>query len=194
MSSEPDSGEENAPTPDPTAGTTHTTEGESLLSVRDLDAGYGDLQILDGVDLDVADGEYVTVVGPNGAGKSTVMKSVFGLATYMGGRITLDGGVVTESRDHVDRAGDRLRRATGHVFHLEEDRLELLPRHFLLVASDGAVHTPTHEVQHRNSSRKRLDSDTPGQAPSVLDDEFVHQNNRNQGEGDFHFRGHACDR
>jgi branched-chain amino acid transport system ATP-binding protein len=61
-----------------------------LLSVRDLDAGYGDLQVLDGVDLDVRDGEYVTIVGPNGAGKSTVMKSVFGLTTHMGGTVTFD--------------------------------------------------------------------------------------------------------
>jgi branched-chain amino acid transport system ATP-binding protein len=67
------------------------TYADSLLQVRDLDAGYGDLQILEDVDLDVADEEYVTIVGPNGAGKSTVMKSVFGLTTYMGGSVTFDG-------------------------------------------------------------------------------------------------------
>jgi len=59
----------------------------SLLTVGDLDAGYGDLQVLDGIDLDVNDGEYVAIVGPNGAGKSTVMKSVFGLTDHMGGDI-----------------------------------------------------------------------------------------------------------
>ncbi|MFB6178292.1 MAG: ABC transporter ATP-binding protein [Halorientalis sp.] len=63
------------------------TKSESLLTVRNLDAGYGDLQILEDVDLDVQDEEYVTIVGPNGAGKSTVMKSVFGLTTYMGGTV-----------------------------------------------------------------------------------------------------------
>ena len=62
----------------------------SLLEVRGLDAGYGDLQILTDVDLDVDDQEYVTIVGPNGAGKSTVMKSVFGLTTYMGGTVRFD--------------------------------------------------------------------------------------------------------
>jgi branched-chain amino acid transport system ATP-binding protein len=62
----------------------------SLLAVRGLDAGYGDLQILTDVDLDVDDEEYVTIVGPNGAGKSTVMKSVFGLTTYMGGTVRFD--------------------------------------------------------------------------------------------------------
>ena len=63
----------------------------SLLEVRGLDAGYGDLQILTDVELDVDDGEYITIVGPNGAGKSTVMKSVFGLTTHMGGTVTFDG-------------------------------------------------------------------------------------------------------
>ncbi|MEF8785900.1 MAG: ABC transporter ATP-binding protein [Haloarculaceae archaeon] len=63
----------------------------TLLSVQNLDAGYGDLQILDGVDMRIEDGEYIAIVGPNGAGKSTVMKSVFGLTTYMGGEILFDG-------------------------------------------------------------------------------------------------------
>lgn len=71
---------------------------ESLLSVRDLDAGYGDLQVLDGVDMDVGDGEYVVIVGPNGAGKSTVMKSVFGLTTYMGGSVRFDGEEISQRR------------------------------------------------------------------------------------------------
>jgi len=62
----------------------------TLLEVEDLDAGYGDLQILDGVDMDVEAGEYVSIVGPNGAGKSTVMKTIFGLTTYMDGSIRFD--------------------------------------------------------------------------------------------------------
>ena len=71
---------------------------QSLLEVRDLDAGYGDLQILTDVDMDVADGEYVTIVGPNGAGKSTVMKSVFGLTTHMGGTVTFEDEDITGLR------------------------------------------------------------------------------------------------
>jgi len=63
----------------------------SLLAVENLDAGYGDLQILEDVDLAVDDGEYVAIVGPNGAGKSTLMKSVFGLTTHMGGRVSFAG-------------------------------------------------------------------------------------------------------
>jgi branched-chain amino acid transport system ATP-binding protein len=68
----------------------------TLLSVADLDAGYGDLQILDSVDMRVDSEEYVAIVGPNGAGKSTVMKSVFGLTTYMGGEVLFDDEDISE--------------------------------------------------------------------------------------------------
>jgi len=67
----------------------------TLLDVRDLDAGYGDLQVLRGVDIEVRDGEYVAIVGPNGAGKSTAMKAMVGLATRMGGVIEFDGADIS---------------------------------------------------------------------------------------------------
>ncbi len=70
----------------------------ALLDVTGLDAGYGDLQILEDVSLTVDDGEYVTIVGPNGAGKSTAMKTIFGLTTYMGGSITFDGEEISDRR------------------------------------------------------------------------------------------------
>ncbi len=78
----------------------------SLLEVSSLDAGYGDLQILEDIDLTVDAGEYVTIVGPNGAGKSTVMKSVFGLTNYMGGSITFDENDITGLRpEKIIRTG-----------------------------------------------------------------------------------------
>jgi branched-chain amino acid transport system ATP-binding protein len=89
----------------------------TLLAVEDLDAGYGDLQILHGVDLAVDDGEYVAIVGPNGAGKSTAMKTVVGLTTYMGGRIAFEGqdiaGVATQK---IIERGIGYVPQTGNVF------------------------------------------------------------------------------
>ncbi|MDG5759628.1 ABC transporter ATP-binding protein [Natronococcus sp. A-GB1] len=70
----------------------------AVLEVAGLDAGYGDLQIIDDVDLTVDEGEYVTIVGPNGAGKSTVMKSVFGLTVHMGGSIEFAGEEISGYR------------------------------------------------------------------------------------------------
>lgn len=103
--------------PATTAGTAHAVEGDTLLEVRDLDAGYGDLQILEDVDLDVDNGEYVTVVGPNGAGKSTVMKSVFGLTTYMGGRVEFDDEEIQQlAPEQIIRRGIGFVPQTDNVF------------------------------------------------------------------------------
>ncbi|MFC7202010.1 ABC transporter ATP-binding protein [Haloferax namakaokahaiae] len=81
-----------------TSGAGVEDRDDVLLRVRDLDAGYGDLQILTDVDMDVFDGEYVTIVGPNGAGKSTTMKSVFGLTALMGGSVEFKGEDITGRR------------------------------------------------------------------------------------------------
>ena len=58
-----------------------------MLEIKDLDAGYGELQVLKGVDLEVKANQIVALIGPNGAGKSTVLKSIFNLATVYGGKI-----------------------------------------------------------------------------------------------------------
>lgn len=62
-----------------------------LLEVKNLNAGYGYLQILRDVSLKIDKGEYVCIVGPNGAGKSTTMKTIAGLISPMGGTILFNG-------------------------------------------------------------------------------------------------------
>jgi branched-chain amino acid transport system ATP-binding protein len=62
-----------------------------LLSVEQLSAGYGKLQILHNLSLSVEAGQFVGVFGPNGSGKSTLIKSIFGLTRIFGGTIRLDG-------------------------------------------------------------------------------------------------------
>jgi branched-chain amino acid transport system ATP-binding protein len=62
-----------------------------VLEVAGLEAGYGALQILFGVDLTVSEREHVLVFGPNGAGKSTFVKSLVGLVRPSSGSIRLDG-------------------------------------------------------------------------------------------------------
>ena len=66
-----------------------------LLEVKNLDAGYGYLQILRGVSLNIDTGEYVCIIGPNGAGKSTAMKTIAGLISPMGGSIVFNGEDIT---------------------------------------------------------------------------------------------------
>ena len=62
-----------------------------MLTVRDLRAGYSGMIAVDGVDLDVADGEAVALVGSNGAGKSTVVGAIAGLHRPVRGSIVFDG-------------------------------------------------------------------------------------------------------
>jgi branched-chain amino acid transport system ATP-binding protein len=63
----------------------------ALLSVRGLRAGYGGVEILRGIDLDVEAGDMVAVLGSNGAGKSTLNMTISGLVSIRGGSIEFDG-------------------------------------------------------------------------------------------------------
>ena len=63
-----------------------------LLQVEGLRAGYGEVDILHGVDLEVSGGDFVTVVGPNGAGKSTLLKAIFGVLRPRSGSVRLTIG------------------------------------------------------------------------------------------------------
>jgi branched-chain amino acid transport system ATP-binding protein len=58
-----------------------------LLQIKDLYSGYGKMEVLHGVNLEIAEGEIVAVLGPNGAGKTTLLNSVFGIATIFRGHI-----------------------------------------------------------------------------------------------------------
>lgn len=59
----------------------------ALLAVKDLTAGYGDVTIIEGINLQVEAGQITAVVGPNGCGKSTLLKSILGLARRFGGKV-----------------------------------------------------------------------------------------------------------
>ncbi len=63
----------------------------ALLSIKNLEVGYGPGQVLFGVDLEINSGELVVLIGPNGAGKSTVLRSVFGLTAWKKGGINFCG-------------------------------------------------------------------------------------------------------
>lgn len=63
----------------------------TMLRLRSVIAGYGGGDVLQGVDLDIAEGSIACIVGPNGAGKSTVLRTVSGLLRPREGEVVLDG-------------------------------------------------------------------------------------------------------
>ena len=77
----------------------------ALLEVRDVDFSYGPVQVLFGVDLEVARGEVLALLGTNGAGKSTLLRAISGLGRVDGGCIVFDGVDITGSEP-----GERVRR------------------------------------------------------------------------------------
>jgi branched-chain amino acid transport system ATP-binding protein len=77
------------------------------LVIDKLRAGYGHLDILHNVSLNVRQGEFVTLLGPNGAGKSTLLKTLYGMTTHKGGSINWKG---------KDIAGAKPRTFLSHGF------------------------------------------------------------------------------
>ncbi len=68
--------------------------GATKLSVQHLSKDFDGLQVLDDINIDVADGEFVCIVGPSGCGKTTFLRIVGGLETPSGGVTRIDGNVV----------------------------------------------------------------------------------------------------
>lgn len=62
-----------------------------MLRIEDLRAGYGELEILHGIDLEVREGEVVALIGANGAGKTTTLKTISGVVRASTGSITFEG-------------------------------------------------------------------------------------------------------
>ena len=71
-----------------------------LLQIRGVTAYYGSIVALKGIDLDVNNGEIVTLIGANGAGKSTLMMTVFGQPRASDGSIVYDGRDITRLPTH----------------------------------------------------------------------------------------------
>ena len=87
-----------------------TSAADPLLEIAGLDAGYGKIGVLHGVDLRVGRAEIVALLGPNGAGKTTLLRAVSGLLPTTAGTVTFSG---RNMRDAGPRAA--VRAGLAHV-------------------------------------------------------------------------------
>ncbi|MFE0350209.1 amino acid ABC transporter ATP-binding protein [Streptomyces griseoluteus] len=85
---------------------------DPLIELRDVNKHFGELHVLQDIDLTVGKGEVVVVIGPSGSGKSTLCRAINRLETIESGTITLDGQPLPEE----GRALARLRAEVGMVF------------------------------------------------------------------------------
>ncbi|MFD8260236.1 amino acid ABC transporter ATP-binding protein [Streptomyces griseoluteus] len=85
---------------------------DPLIELRDVNKHFGELHVLQDIDLTIGKGEVVVVIGPSGSGKSTLCRAINRLETIESGTITLDGQPLPEE----GRALARLRAEVGMVF------------------------------------------------------------------------------
>src|SRR5439155_14921685 len=122
-------------------------QAPAALHLGGLTAAYGSLQVLFGVDLDVAPGEIVALLGTNGAGKSTVLRAVAGLLPSTGGTVPLDvAGLAGAPADRIAAAGFALMPGGRGVFPTltVDDNLRLAT--WLLRADPAAAAAPRGEM------------------------------------------------
>lgn len=105
-----------------------------MLTVKDLHAAYGKVEVLHGVSLDVAKGQVVALIGSNGAGKTTTMRALSGMIKPTRGAVTLDGRDITGLDSHkIARAGlahsPEGRRVFSTMSVLDNLRLGAFPRY-----------------------------------------------------------------
>ena len=72
----------------------------SLLEVRDLHVGYGGINAVKGIDLDVGAGQMIALIGANGAGKTSTLRALSGLHRASAGRVIYDGADISQTRSH----------------------------------------------------------------------------------------------
>ena len=71
-----------------------------MLSISNLHAGYGNVEVLQGISLEVPKGRVVTLIGSNGAGKTTTMRAISGMIAPTAGTVTLAGQDITGRDSH----------------------------------------------------------------------------------------------
>ena len=89
-----------------------TTTHEPLVVLTDVNKHFGQLHVLQDINLTVGRGEVVVVIGPSGSGKSTLCRTINRLETYESGSITIDGQPLPEEGKELAR----LRADVGMVF------------------------------------------------------------------------------
>ena len=124
-----------------------------LLRCTGIDAAYGKVPVLFGVDLEVAEAEVVALLGTNGAGKSTVLRVVSGLLPATGGAVIFDGADITAPRPGAARRA-RPRHRPRRAGHLRlADRRRQPPRRRVDPAPRPGVPRPNPASRSSSCSR-----------------------------------------
>lgn len=135
-----------------------------LLRLERLGVSFGGVRALQGLDLEVGEGEIVSLIGPNGAGKTTVFNCVTGMARPSGGRVLLDGRPLVARRPH---------RITRHGVARTFQNIRLFANmtvlENVLVGSDARHRTSVPGALVRSRRHRREETDARALALALLD-------------------------
>lgn len=142
----------------------HAMSSDHLLQARGIVKRFGETTVLHGIDLDIADGEFVSVMGPSGCGKSTLLYAISGMDAPTEGSVMFDGVELT-ARSPKELAHLRLTRM-GFVFqqiHLLKNLTLLdnivLPGHLAGLASRDELTARARDLMERTGIATIADHD-----------------------------------
>lgn len=115
-----------------------------LIEVRDLWKSFGDLQVLQGIDLDIERGEVVVIIGPSGSGKSTLLRCLNRLEDPTSGSVKIDGVDITSRKANLPQ----IRRQVGMVFQ----HFNLFPH---MTALENVMEGPRTVLRSRREEAER---------------------------------------
>ncbi|QQC67740.1 amino acid ABC transporter ATP-binding protein [Paraburkholderia ginsengisoli] len=137
-----------------------------MIEVRDLRKRFGDVEVLRGVDLQIARSEVVCIIGPSGSGKSTLLRCLAALETYDQGDVRIEG----ELLGYSERNGKRVRASPGEINRVRRN-VGMVFQQFNLwphMSALGNVMEALLRVRHlsRDEARRRANAmlDTVGLA------------------------------
>mgnify|MGYP002516671502 FL=1 len=111
-----------------------------MIQIKDLHKNFGDLVVLNGINLDFKDGEVVSILGPSGSGKSTLIRCINRLEIPDAGEIYIDDELVTDNARQLRK----IRQHVGMVFQ----HFNLFPHMTVL---KNMMFSPVHEKKEKRS-------------------------------------------
>ncbi len=134
----------------PTTPRTTPTDGEPMVRADGIQKSFGKIEVLKGIDLEVARGEVVCLIGPSGSGKSTLLRCINHLEAVDGGRMWVDGRVVG-----YDIKGHKLYEQKHQEICRARTRIGMVFQHFNLfphmTALENVMEAPVLALKQKKS-------------------------------------------
>lgn len=128
---------------------------KAVISVRNMAKNYGETEVLKKIDVDIYEGEVVSVLGPSGSGKSTFLRCLNNLEEITSGEIIIDGKVLKgiaddpKNRKHNEKTAREIRKNVGMVFQ----QFNLWPHKTVL---ENVMECPVHVKKMDKSSAQKI--------------------------------------